>query len=222
MSTTFGRRCTKCEQTKPFTEFSKSPTGRNGLKSSCKSCDAARHRTLHPPQPRKPNPVRRPPIEPESIRTCTRCREEKPHSEFSLSRAATATSNAVYRSQCKTCQAEQARSWYANNLERAQENRRRFNLSNIYGMTVAEYDAILAKQGNVCAICGNGEPGAHGRTRKQFRLSVDHCHDTGRVRGLLCQRCNRAIGLLGDDPVVLRKAITYLLRGREVTNLGGQ
>ena len=166
--------------------------------------------------------MRREPIDPVTEKRCATCEETKPHHEFSLSRAAGPNRNAVYRSSCKACQATAARGWYANNLERASENRRRFNLSTTYGMTVAEYNELLDAQGHVCAICGREEPGAHGRTGKKFRLSVDHCHDTGRIRGLLCQRCNRAIGLLGDDPVTLRKAITYLLRGRKVTNQGGQ
>jgi hypothetical protein len=79
---------------------------------------------------------------------------------------------------------------------------------------VAEYNALLREQGGVCAVCGKDEPNAHGRTGKQFRLAVDHCHQTGAVRGLLCQKCNRAIGLLGDDPALMRKAISYLLRHR--------
>jgi len=60
-------------------------------------------------------------------------------------------------------------------------------------------------QGGVCAICG--KPEATARTK---RLCVDHCHETGKVRGLLCSHCNRAIGLLGDSCAILASAITYL------------
>lgn len=216
------RPCTKCGEVKPLAEFSKAPRGKFGVKASCKSCDAAWHRAIHPPEQRKPNPVRRAPIDPRDSKTCSRCRETKPHFAFSLSRAATATANAVYRSHCKDCQAEQARGWYARNPERANENRRRFNLQKFYGLTVVEYDELLRKQSGVCGICGKGEPAAHGRTGKQFRLSVDHDHETGAVRGLLCQKCNRAIGLLCEDPALLRKAITYLLRSKGVIRQGGK
>lgn len=88
-------------------------------------------------------------------------------------------------------------------------NKRRLGLK-LYGLSEQQYADMLAAQGGVCAICDQDEPSAHGRTGKQFRLSVDHCHVTGRIRGLLCQKCNRAIGLLGDDAELLRKAIEYL------------
>lgn len=85
----------------------------------------------------------------------------------------------------------------------------------MYGITAEEYDRILALQGGACAVCGQDEPNAHGRTGRKFRLAVDHCHVTNEVRGLLCQRCNRAIGLLNDDIGLLEAAIGYLKRGSE-------
>jgi hypothetical protein len=73
-----------------------------------------------------------------------------------------------------------------------------------YGVTTDQYDRLLIEQGGGCAICGV-ERSHDGRA-----LAVDHCHSTGRVRGLLCAHCNRAIGLLGDDPERLRRASQYL------------
>jgi Recombination endonuclease VII len=70
-----------------------------------------------------------------------------------------------------------------------------------YGLTLAQYRALQARQGNACAIC-----------RKVTRaLCIDHCHVTGRVRGLLCLKCNSALGFCGDDPRLLRAALAYLL-----------
>ena len=115
------------------------------------------------------------------------------------------------------CASARSLQWYKDNPERAIANKRKANLAANYGLTVADYNALLREQGGVCAICGKDEPNAHGRNGKKFRLSVDHCHATGGVRGLLCQKCNRAIGLLGDDPVLMRKAISYLLRHRQNT-----
>jgi hypothetical protein len=63
-----------------------------------------------------------------------------------------------------------------------------------YGITPAELDALLEAQGHRCAICG-GERNGPGT-----RLHIDHCHATKRIRGLLCTKCNTAIGLLDDDP----------------------
>lgn len=64
---------------------------------------------------------------------------------------------------------------------------------------------MAAAQGGVCAICGNGaEDTQHGL------LHVDHCHDKGHVRGLLCSPCNLALGLFRDNPALLRRAAEYL------------
>lgn len=72
-----------------------------------------------------------------------------------------------------------------------------------YAMTPAEVEALLAKQGGRCAICGADDPGPRG-------FVVDHDHATGRVRGMLCVKCNTGIGLLRDDPALLRRALEYL------------
>ncbi len=58
---------------------------------------------------------------------------------------------------------------------------------------------------NKCGICGQPEQ------QKNRRLSIDHCHKTGRTRGVLCSTCNRAMGLLQDNPAILAKLIVYLL-----------
>ena len=72
----------------------------------------------------------------------------------------------------------------------------------VYGLTVEQYGTILASQGGVCAICQG--PG------KDRHLAVDHCHQTGVVRGLLCRPCNTAIGQLGDTAEHLQRAADYL------------
>ena len=102
--------------------------------------------------------------------------------------------------------------WFADNPERTTASRRRLNLEKNYGLTVEQYDVMLRAQNGVCAVCNKDEPSVHGRTGKKFQLSVDHCHATGRVRGLLCQKCNRAIGLMGDNVDLLKRAIDYLER----------
>jgi len=69
-----------------------------------------------------------------------------------------------------------------------------------YGLSLADYRALQARQGNACAIC-----------RKVTRaLCIDHCHVTGRVRGLLCRSCNSALGFYADDPRLLCAALAYL------------
>lgn len=79
-----------------------------------------------------------------------------------------------------------------------------------YGLTPEKYQEILDKQNGVCAIC---------KTKPNFdkwkkRFAIDHCHSTGNVRGLLCDACNRGIGMLKDDPNILISAAEYLARAR--------
>lgn len=82
------------------------------------------------------------------------------------------------------------------------------SLMRFYGMTVAEYGEMMVKQGGVCAICSKPEDRkANGEVRA---LSVDHCHDSGDVRGLLCSFCNSVLGQAKDSIPVLEAAILYL------------
>jgi len=74
-----------------------------------------------------------------------------------------------------------------------------------YGITPAQYDAMFVAQKGLCAICESAD-----RAGKR-RLCVDHDHDTGKVRGLLCSRCNTAIGLLQHSSIYLNKARKYLV-----------
>lgn len=78
-------------------------------------------------------------------------------------------------------------------------------LKHRYGITPDQMLATMKKQNHSCAICGTANFNNRGRC-----LDVDHCHATGRVRGMLCSNCNAAIGLMKDNPSVLRAAATYL------------
>lgn len=80
-----------------------------------------------------------------------------------------------------------------------------------YGLTPAAYDSMLAGQGGVCAICRQAETRIDTRTGTAFVLAVDHDHETRVVRGLLCNRCNRAVGMLNDDPDLVQRAAVYLI-----------
>lgn len=97
---------------------------------------------------------------------------------------------------CKSCRATKRRAWAQNSSLKAK-----------YGISNREYKALLLSQGGVCSICGNA--GVDGK-----RLVVDHCHDTNRVRGLLCRSCNFGIGLFKDDLDILASVTSYLLNSR--------
>ena len=112
---------------------------------------------------------------------------------------------------------ERARQWRLAHVERSRASGRAWAakhpdraldayLRRCYGISLADYQAILAQQGGVCAIC-KGPQQAH-----RTRLSVDHDHVTGQIRGLLCDNCNTGIGKLQNNTTVLQKAIEYLER----------
>jgi hypothetical protein len=82
---------------------------------------------------------------------------------------------------------------------------RSFILKKNFGITISEYDAMLSRQKGVCAICEKPNRYKDGR-----RLAVDHDHATGKVRGLLCGRCNKGIGLLQESIPTIERAIVYL------------
>lgn len=77
-----------------------------------------------------------------------------------------------------------------------------YHLKAKYGLSLEDYTALLEKQGGRCAVCGTPPDGR--------RLSVDHNHETGEVRGLLCLNCNTTLGKVGDSPEILMEAIAYL------------
>jgi len=98
----------------------------------------------------------------------------------------------------KAEKARRQREWRKRNPLRAKE----YDLKRKFGIALAEYEQILVDQNGGCAICG--------QTDKWYSLAVDHCHDTSRIRGLLCSQCNRGIGLFRDSPDLLEKAAAYL------------
>lgn len=107
------------------------------------------------------------------------------------------------------------RDYYKRNRSRIlkymQANRERFNplmrgrqLKKLYGMTREDFDRLLSKQGGKCAICKRPDNAA-GRA-----LGVDHCHRTGKIRGLLCNWCNAGLGGFRDNVAFLLSAVEYL------------
>jgi hypothetical protein len=117
---------------------------------------------------------------PDGHKLCRMCGEIKPWSEWHRN----ATASGGLSTRCKACRAAEGR---AGHLKRN------------YGLTEAERDAMVVSQRGLCVICLKA-PAVH----------VDHCHETGRVRGVLCFNCNSAIGKLGDDPDAVRRAAAYL------------
>jgi hypothetical protein len=83
------------------------------------------------------------------------------------------------------------------------------DLKKKFGITIEDYNKLFKNQNGLCAICNKSEISKH-QSGTIRTLSVDHNHETGKVRGLLCSTCNRAIGLLKDNSILLLKASNYL------------
>jgi hypothetical protein len=126
---------------------------------------------------------------------CSKCRALKSVEGFYRSKA----SKDGRQNQCKTCTSER----HALKVDERRQYAWEWTLRNKFGITPDDYQRMLEDQGGVCAVCGGLDYG-------NKKLAVDHDHATGKVRGLLCRRCNMGIGLLQDDQRVLRRALAYL------------
>jgi hypothetical protein len=96
------------------------------------------------------------------------------------------------------------KAWYMKNKDSAALKSRQNELRRTFGITVEQYNEIFNKQNGRCAICD--------RHQSEFKnsLAVDHCHETNKVRGLLCFHCNTSLGHFRDNPALLKKAIEYI------------
>jgi len=112
-----------------------------------------------------------------------------------------------YGKRCKNCRREQQRRRIEENPEHYEAIWRRQHLKNRYGITPEDYEVMLKEQKGKCAICDR-----HGQSPGNKRLlDVDHCHKTGKIRGLLCNRCNQSMGKVKDDIDLLKKFLAYLI-----------
>jgi hypothetical protein len=148
-----------------------------------------------------------------AIKHCLRCGETKPVSEFTIRSSGAKAGRPV--AHCKECRADSVRGTYSVKNDRDPTLYRRVEspskLRRLYGLTVDDYYRLLAAQGGGCGVCGSLTPGGRAyKRRRKTAFSVDHCHTTGRVRGLLCDSCNRALGLIGDNPRTAAKMAEYL------------
>lgn len=111
---------------------------------------------------------------------------------------------------CKVCDKSARKDTYSRS-EGTYEGYRRRAVARKYGLTPEDVAALLEGQGGCCAICKTTNPLGEGNTSlKRTSFSIDHCHDTGEVRGLLCNTCNRGLGFFKDSVEVLSAAIEYL------------
>jgi hypothetical protein len=141
------------------------------------------------------------------VKLCSKCKTEKSLSEFYNQKS----NKDGKQKTCKVCQKAYSQS------ETCKANRKRYyektrqqhierNLKRQYGVDWSAYSELLERQNGCCAICNRTDSGSH----CSQRLFVDHCHVSGKVRGLLCHHCNSALGLFQDSPTLLQNAINYV------------
>ena len=104
---------------------------------------------------------------------------------------------------------ERSRQKYQKNREKEIEKATHRHLKRVFGITIEEYNQMLDDQNKVCKICG-GKEIRKLKNGKITRLHVDHNHETGEIRGLLCNRCNIMLGQARDNSLILIKAVKYL------------
>ncbi|MER5719219.1 endonuclease VII domain-containing protein [Streptomyces sp. NPDC002132] len=175
------KQCGKCRRDLPVTAFARDRNRRDGLQVHCRECVAA-YSAAHYRwrQAARGKTVREKVDVPDGHKLCRTCGEIKPHTEWH--RNATASDGLSTR--CKACRAVRGR---------------QDHLKRKYGLTEAERDELVSSQGGVCCICLAAAP-----------EHVDHCHQTGRVRGVLCFSCNAALGQFKDRPDAIRRAAAYV------------
>jgi hypothetical protein len=134
---------------------------------------------------------------------------------------------------CKACSQDRYHRWFKRHPDKRKEDYEKVKdkesqrikyyaqrLKVKYGMTLQQYNDLLEKQNHSCAICGAKEYVTDGRYKRIRRLGVDHCHVSEakgimKIRAILCNRCNAALGMLEDSVGLLKKLIAYLLRHQE-------
>ena len=212
------KKCPDCGEVKSSDDFYKNKAARDGLNTYCKVCWSVRAKA----QRKKTKDAE---VEPPASKVCPSCSTEKPASEFRSDK----TKADHLSSSCAECISSRSRSYYERNKDRIRANvkayqkanpetqarsvakrrangkRRLADVRQRYGVSEEQYAEMLERAGGVCEICGRDPVEVSKRG-----ACIDHCHETGKVRGILCGPCNTGIGNLRDDPAVLRKALEYL------------
>lgn len=132
------------------------------------------------------------------MKTCSKCKKEKPVGEFYYESKVRSGLSAC----CKKCKGLSGAAWTRRNPESKQISHRRSR----YGLEPGDYASLLERFGGKCGVCGGSN-----------RIEIDHCHKTGKVRGILCRNCNHALGKFQDSEAMLSRAIEYLRENKTTT-----
>ncbi|WP_165978653.1 endonuclease VII domain-containing protein [Actinomadura darangshiensis] len=189
------KKCLDCGETKPASDFWRLKSSKDGLAYYCKVCFGLRnsrsYRKKQADLGKETRAYRRHSDVPEGMKYCPQCKEVKSVDEFGRNRA----SRSGLTHYCRPCHSKAV----AEIRKRNHGSARNYLLKLRYSVTEEEVGRMMAAQGGVCVICLRAEP-----------KHVDHSHLTGVVRGVLCFKCNGALGQFQDDPRQLGDAADYL------------
>jgi hypothetical protein len=185
------KTCKACRADKEAGDFDNSPTSADGLATKCKDCRRAYNRAAYC-RTRDGLPGLRPPAPAVGdSKVCRHCGRLLPPDAFPRYKRS-ADGRGTY---CKPCHNTRGRA----SKQARHGGGRNYHLKHRYGITVEDYERMLAEQGGLCALC-----------QERNAEHVDHDHLTGRVRGLLCFCCNQGLGNFRDRADVLLLAVEYL------------
>lgn len=134
------------------------------------------------------------------VKFCGHCKQTLSLSLFAKNKA----KKDGLQERCTPCRAKHHQETKHNRPKPTTKQKRKYLMSS-YGLTEDEFSKMLKEQNHSCAICKTTDWG-------RPSPSIDHCHTTGKVRGLLCNNCNRGLGLLKDSQEIIENAIKYLTR----------
>jgi len=188
--------CPLCENILPLEAFTKEARNRKGKSARCRECAQTAYIEKMSISPETANRIKQQVKargkEAEDTKACSVCFRLLPLDAFSKAKG----KRKGRCPECKRCRKEYK--------AQTREHNRWVALHRLYGVTKEQFEMMLKSQQGSCKICGTDSPGQHGV------FVVDHCHKTGKVRGLLCSRCNTSIGQMDHDPGKLQLAIKYL------------
>lgn len=196
------KTCSKCKVVKPLDCYHRDKRSKDGIKAICKECgikySAAYRKSLDRGERRANRKNLKSSLAARGLKTCSHCKEVKSVEDFDKSR----DKGDGRTNNCKSCCSVKAREYRAR-LTQEEKTRRMIigHRRHRYGLEPEDFDQIKLNQQNKCVICCevfDGPP------------HVDHCHKTGKVRGLLCRFCNQGLGQFKDSPERLLAAVAYI------------
>jgi len=209
------KTCSKCAVERTISQYHKDKNATDGLASTCSVCTRARWSEKYKDKESRKKRYQqqvacalakeRPPEKIKTIggKKCSICEQIKPWASFQKKN----TSLDGTKAACKECSNKAYKEWRHN---RQSLPSKKWNIKKNYGLTWDDYQALLLSQKGLCEICQCD------MSKVRQGPCIDHCHETGIVRGLLCAWCNRGLGLFKDNPEYLVMAATYVSKWGDI------